>query len=130
MTWTEITEKAIKLTLDANGKNPGQSGFDANRSDAFPLSSRPLGFGRNSLTTSSQVQLDLRVLKFFKMGEHAKLDLVAESFNALNHTNFALTSANRNLSSGQFGQLSSTSTFNGGATGGPRVIQITGRITF
>jgi hypothetical protein len=27
------------------------------------------------------------VLKFFKVGEHGKLDFVAESFNALNHTN-------------------------------------------
>jgi outer membrane receptor protein involved in Fe transport len=63
------------------------TGFDANRSGAFPLSSRPLDFGRNSLRTATQVQLDLRVLKFFKVGEHGKLDLVAESFNLLNHTN-------------------------------------------
>jgi hypothetical protein len=63
------------------------NGFDANRSGAFPLSSRPLGFGRNSLVTTSQVQFDLRVLKFFKVGEHGKLDLVVESFNLLNHTN-------------------------------------------
>jgi outer membrane receptor protein involved in Fe transport len=63
------------------------TGFDANRSGAFPLSSRPLGFGRNSLATTSQVQFDLRVLKFFKVGEHGKLDFVAESFNALNHLN-------------------------------------------
>src|SRR5713101_2484026 len=34
-----------------------------------------------------QVQFDLRVLKFFKIGEHGKLDFVAESFNVLNHTN-------------------------------------------
>jgi hypothetical protein len=33
------------------------------------------------------VQFDLRVLKFFKIGEHGKLDFVAESFNVLNHTN-------------------------------------------
>jgi hypothetical protein len=63
------------------------TGFDANRSDASPLSSRPLGFGRNSLVTSTQVQVDLRVLKFFKIGEHGKLDFVVESFNLLNHTN-------------------------------------------
>jgi hypothetical protein len=29
----------------------------------------------------------LRVLKFFKVGEHGKVDLVVESFNLLNHTN-------------------------------------------
>jgi hypothetical protein len=63
------------------------TGFDANRSGAFPLSSRPLGFGRNSLSARTHVQLDLRVLKFFKIGEHGKLDFVVESFNLLNHTN-------------------------------------------
>ena len=63
------------------------TGFDTNRNGAFPFSSRPLGFGRNSLATNSQVQLDLRVLKFFKVGEHGKLDFVVESFNLLNHTN-------------------------------------------
>jgi hypothetical protein len=63
------------------------AGFDANRSAAFPLSSHPLGFGRNSLSTPAQVQFDVRVLKFFKIGEHGKLDFVAESFNVLNHTN-------------------------------------------
>jgi outer membrane receptor protein involved in Fe transport len=63
------------------------SGFDANRSGAVPLSSRPLGFGRNSLLTTTQLQLDLRMLKFFKVGEHGKLDFVVESFNLLNHTN-------------------------------------------
>ena len=35
----------------------------------------------------NQVQLDLRILKYFVVGEHGKLDLVAESFNLLNHTN-------------------------------------------
>ena len=63
------------------------TGVDENRSGAFPLSSRPLGFGRNSLVTPSQVQLDLRVLKFSKIGEHGRLDFVVESFNLLNHTN-------------------------------------------
>jgi hypothetical protein len=63
------------------------TGFDANRSGALPLSSRPIGFGRNSLRTGTQAQLDLRVLKFFKVGEHGKLDFVVESFNILNHTN-------------------------------------------
>ena len=33
------------------------------------------------------MQLDLRVLKFFKVGEHGKLDFVVESFNLLNYTN-------------------------------------------
>lgn len=44
------------------------TGFDANRTGAFPSSSRPPGLARNSLKTGSQVQLDLRILKFFKGG--------------------------------------------------------------
>jgi hypothetical protein len=48
---------------------------------------RPLGFGRNSLPTPTQVKFDLRVLKFFKVGEHGKLDSVTESFNVFNHAN-------------------------------------------
>jgi outer membrane receptor protein involved in Fe transport len=80
--------EAAPILIVGSGRpiNP-LTGFDTNRSGAFPLSSRPLGFGRNSLATASQVQLDLRVLKFFKVGEHGKLDFVVESFNLLNHTN-------------------------------------------
>ncbi len=31
MTWDELLEKAIKLTLDTNGKHPGESGFDPSK---------------------------------------------------------------------------------------------------
>jgi len=40
-----------------------------------------------SLQTGNQAQLDLRVLKFFEVGEHGKLDFVVGSFNLLNHKN-------------------------------------------
>jgi hypothetical protein len=62
-------------------------GIDANRSHAFPVNSRPLNLGRDSLSTPAQVTLDLRILKFFRVRERGKLDLVAESFNLLNHKN-------------------------------------------
>src|ERR1700685_4739122 len=75
------------LTIGSGRPIDPLTGFDANRSGATPLSSRPFGFGRNSLRTSTQAQLDLRLLKFFNVGEHGKLDFVAESFNLLNHTN-------------------------------------------
>jgi hypothetical protein len=80
-------ETAPILTIGSGRPIDPLTGFDANRSGAFPLSSRPLGFARNSLGTETQAQLDLRVLKFFKVGEHGKLDFVVESFNLLNHTN-------------------------------------------
>jgi len=80
-------EAAPILTIGSGRPIDPLTGFDANRSGAIPLSSRPFKFGRNSLRTGTQAQLDLRVLKFFKVGEHGKLDFVAESFNLLNHTN-------------------------------------------
>lgn len=80
-------ETAPILTIGSGRPVNPLTGFDANRSGAFPLSSRPSGFGRNSLKTGTQAELDLRVLKFFKVGEHGKLDVVAESFNLLNHAN-------------------------------------------
>lgn len=80
-------ETAPILTIGSGRPIDALTGFDANRTGAFPLSSRPLGFARNSLKTGTQAQVDLRVLKFFKVGEHGKLDVVVESFNLLNHTN-------------------------------------------
>lgn len=84
---TGTIAKAPILTIGSARPIDPLTGFDANRSGAIPLSSRPLGFGRNSLRTGTQAQLDLRMLKFFKVGEHGKLDFVVESFNLLNHTN-------------------------------------------
>jgi len=80
-------ETAPILTIGSGRPINPLTGLDANRSGAFPSSSRPVRFGRNSLRTGTQAQLDLRVLKFFKVGEHGKLDFVVESFNLLNHTN-------------------------------------------
>ena len=80
-------EVAPFLTIGSGRPIDPLTGFDANRSGAIPLSSRPFGFGRNSLRTGTQAQLDLRLLKFFKVGEHGKLDFVVESFNLLNQTN-------------------------------------------
>lgn len=80
-------ETAPILTVGSSRPIDPLTGFDANRTGAFPFSSRPLGVARNSLGTGTQAQLDLRVLKFFKVSEHGRLDLVAEAFNLLNHTN-------------------------------------------
>jgi hypothetical protein len=63
------------------------TGIDSNRTDAYPLSARPSGFGRNSLMTPLLANLDFRVLKYFPFGKTAHLDLVAEAFNLLNRPN-------------------------------------------
>jgi carboxypeptidase family protein/TonB-dependent receptor-like protein len=60
-------------------------GLDANRSDAFPLSARPLGLGRNSLLTPGTANVDLGVVKTIQLGGHRHLDLIAQFFNLFDH---------------------------------------------
>jgi len=60
-------------------------GLDANRSDAFPLSARPLGLGRNSLQTTRGAVVDLGVVKTIQLGEYRHVDLAAQFFNLFNH---------------------------------------------
>ena len=65
------------------------TGLDSNREHIFPSASRPAGYSRNSLATPVNVNLDLRVLKMIPLGS-GHLDIVAESFNLLNHQNISL----------------------------------------
>ncbi len=62
-------------------------GADVADSHAFPFTDRPVGHGRNSLLLPASASLDLRLLKFFKIKPHGKLDFVIEAFNLLNRTN-------------------------------------------
>jgi hypothetical protein len=66
-------EVAPPILIIGSGRpiNP-LTGLDSNRSYAFPLASRPLGFGRDKLKTPGTATVDLRVLKYFKVGEHGK----------------------------------------------------------
>jgi hypothetical protein len=65
------------------------TGLDSDREHIFPFASRPIGFGRNSLSTPMNVHVDLRVLRMIPIaGGH--LDVVVESFNLLNHRNVSL----------------------------------------
>jgi hypothetical protein len=86
--------------------------------------------GRNSFYGPGLIDFDASLSKRFRITERIGLAFRADFFNALNHTNFALTSANRTESSGTFGQISGVAGLSGGNNGGPRVLQITGRITF
>jgi hypothetical protein len=65
------------------------TGLDSNREHILPFTSRVAGYSRNSLATSVNVNLDLRVLKMIPLGR-GHLDVVAESFNLLNHQNISL----------------------------------------
>lgn len=82
-------EFAPILTAESGHAADPLVGVDANRNDAFPLSSRPLGRGRNSIRMPGVVTLDLRILKYFPFGGVRHLDVVAESFNLLNRANVA-----------------------------------------
>lgn len=80
-------ELAPILTLGSPRPVNPLVGLDSSRSNAFPLADRPLGTARNSLESGDLDELDFRVLKYFPFGEYAHLDLVAEAFNLLNHSN-------------------------------------------
>jgi hypothetical protein len=69
------------------------TGLDSNRehifSEAAPFAARPAGYARNSLATPANVNVDLRVLRMVAIAD-GHLDIVAESFNLLNHRNVSL----------------------------------------
>jgi hypothetical protein len=80
-------ELAPILTVASGQPVDPLTGLDSNRTNAYPLSSRPFGLGRNSLLKPGIVNTDFRVLKYFPFGETRHLDVVAESFNLFNHPN-------------------------------------------
>lgn len=64
-------------------------GQDSNLEHIYPFAARPLGYARNALQASPNVDFDLRILKMVQIWR-GHLDIVAESFNLLNHTNVSL----------------------------------------
>ena len=86
-------EVAPILTVASGAPVNGVTGADDNRSRAFPFTSRPLGMARNALRLPSSATLDLRILKYFDIKPHGKLDLVVEAFNILNRTNVSAINA-------------------------------------
>jgi outer membrane receptor protein involved in Fe transport len=80
-------ELAPIITVSSGRPVDPLTGLDSNRSLAFPLSSRPLGLGRDTLHTPPMAMVDLRILKAIYFSPQKHLDLVVESFNLLNHTN-------------------------------------------
>ena len=49
--------------------------------------------GRNAFTMPMFFQFDLRISKGINLGEHMRLDLIADGFNLLNHTNIIAVNA-------------------------------------
>lgn len=65
------------------------TGFDSNLEHIYSFAARPQSYGRNSLETAPNVDFDMRLLKMVPIWR-GHLDIVAESFNLLNHTNESL----------------------------------------
>jgi hypothetical protein len=80
-------EVAPILTIGSGHPVNVITGGDDNQSGAFPFTSRPVNVGRNSSRLPASATLDLRILKYFNVKPHGKLDLVIEAFNVLNRTN-------------------------------------------
>jgi hypothetical protein len=80
-------EVAPIVTISSGRPVNALTGADEERSRAYPLVSRPLGFARNALSTPRLISFDVRALKYFPFGEKRRLDLVVEGFNLFNHPN-------------------------------------------
>jgi hypothetical protein len=86
-------EMAPIVTVDSGAPVNVVTGGDDNRTGAFPFTARPLGMSRNAARLPSTATLDLRILKYFDIKPHGKLDVVVEAFNLLNRTNVSQINA-------------------------------------
>jgi hypothetical protein len=89
-TWTRaFSHISVAPVFTAGSGSPANAvtGGDDNETRVFPLTARPLKVARNSLRLPASATLDLRILKYFTIAPHGKLDLVVEAFNLLNRTN-------------------------------------------
>ncbi|MGH9523359.1 MAG: TonB-dependent receptor [Terriglobales bacterium] len=80
-------EVAPIVTIGSGRPVDPLTGSDSLHNFAYPLNVRPAGWGRNTLRTPYTANVDFRVLKYFPLTEHGKLDVVAEFFNLFNRTN-------------------------------------------
>lgn len=90
---------------------------------------RTYGLPRNFFFGPGRTNLDMALAKAFPIKENFKAILRLEAFNVFNHAQFANPSVS--LASPTFGQITNTAD-NGvtNAPGGPRILQISARLTF
>jgi hypothetical protein len=87
---------------------------------ASGATARPGNIGNGALRGPGSWNMDFSLAKNFKLLERVQLQIRADSFNALNHTN--LTGLVTEITNARFGQLTST--------GGARTIQLNGRVSW
>jgi hypothetical protein len=83
-------ELAPIVTLGSGRPVNPLTGIDTYRTGVWPLYANPVGYDRNSLHTPAFYNVDFRVLRFIPFGKTARLDIVAEAFNLLNHPNVSM----------------------------------------
>jgi hypothetical protein len=87
---------------------------------------------RNQYYGPHLVDFDMSAAKTFALRDRYRFQFRADFFNLFNHTNFANPVAT--VSSSSFGKITSTiagaSSTSGGTTGGARLIQFSGRLSF
>ena len=79
-------EFAPIVSITSGFRNNPLTGLDSNREHIYPFAVRPVGHSRNSLATPINADIDFRLLKMVAV-RRGHLDIVAESFNILNHRN-------------------------------------------
>jgi hypothetical protein len=92
--------------------------------------------GRNQYYGPGLQNLDVAAAKVFRVSEAGQLQLRADFFNLFNHTNFANPVSD--MSNANFGRITQTlgsavspaTGTTGGATGGPRIVQVSMRFQF
>ena len=74
------------LTAQSGQPYSGLINFDLNNDGVFATDRTP-GLGRNTFYMPASVSLDPRLTRSISLGERAKLQIMWEAFNALNHAN-------------------------------------------
>jgi len=91
--------------------------------------------GRNQFRGPGYFDVDMQLYKTFKLTERLTFGVGAQAFNVFNHANFNIP--DNNLGDGTFGQIlqmagTPTSPYGNflGFDSGPRLVQLTGKLTF
>lgn len=118
---TLINPSAIDPTTGRLANGPGTPAFPGQV--VFNDVAGSIGnTARNAFDGPGYFDIDASLFKTIRITEGVRLQLRAEAFNLLNHTNFAITNQYRNISTA--GNYNLTVTFP------PRVIQFAGRLEF
>jgi hypothetical protein len=123
--------------MTQDNRNP-DAAFDTKFFSATPATGRVGTAGRDQFYGPGLVNFDFTAAKSFALhGERTKLQFRADLFNLFNHTNFSNPVSNQ--SSASFGKITSTvgsavatavGTTAGLVGGGPRIVQLSMRLSF